>query len=124
MGYLDTIFSALWVFAFIISAYKYIVKSTCYFCNTHISMKGYQLKHITFLIPVTTVAILSWWVAAVCLGLTDTVTKVKTNPSQKSLRYTSRRNGVPHPWSGSGGDIQWSIDGSINEDIAQAWLYE
>ena len=31
-------------------------------------------------------------------GLTDTVTKVKMNPPQKSQRYTSRRNGVPHPW--------------------------
>ena len=27
---------------------KYIVKSTCYLWNAHISMKSYQLKHITF----------------------------------------------------------------------------
>ena len=77
---------------------KYIGKSTCYFLNAHISMKSYQLKHITFFNSSNnSYHFLSWWVAAVCLGLTDTVTKVKTNPSQKSQRYTLRRNGVPHP---------------------------
>ena len=97
MGYLDTICSVLWVFTFIISAPN-ILWSLHAIPGMHTYLwrvTNWIISH--FLILVTAVTILSWWVAAVCLGLTDTVTKVKTNLSQKSQRYTSRRNGVPHP---------------------------
>ena len=75
---------------------RYIVKSKRYSWHTYISMKSYQLNHITFFNSSNSCYHFNWWVSSVCLGLTDTVTKVKTNPSQKSQRYTSRRNGVPH----------------------------